>query len=81
MWAAGLYDSWQSEDEKMVIHSFAIITTDPPKEIQEKGHQRCPIFMNESHFSEWLSPMGKSKAELYSLLEEKEDVIYQSLWV
>lgn len=81
MWAAGLYDSWISEDQKRVIHSFAVITGNAPKEIVEKGHSRCPIFINESHLGEWLSPEGKSKKELYSLLDKKESVVYQNHWV
>lgn len=80
MWAPCLYDFWQSEDEKIFFHSFALITDEPPKEIEERGHDRCPIFLEEDKIDSWLSPEKKSKEEVYSILKNIHNVHYSYQW-
>ena len=74
MWAPALYDSWVSKDNTMSFRSFAVITDDPPPEIEEQGHDRCPIFLQETRIDDWLQPQGKSAAHYYELLQYKEPV-------
>ncbi len=57
MGVAGLYDLWQGENafgEKIVLPSFAVITNDPPREVEEMGHDRCPIVLRHECWDEWL---------------------------
>lgn len=80
MWAPCLWDYWENEKEGIGFYSFAIITDDPPKEIYEKGHDRCPIFLREDLINEWLSPEGKTKSEIYRILKNKQEVFYLHAW-
>ena len=77
MWAPALYDTWKSKDNEITFHSFAVITDDPPREIEEQGHDRCPVFLQENLIDDWLQPKGKSKAHCYQLLKNKETVFYK----
>jgi putative SOS response-associated peptidase YedK len=72
-----LYDIWHDEKGKAALHSFALITTDPPPEVAAAGHNRCPIFLKESAIDSWLFPQGKSKKELYAILGERERPFYE----
>lgn len=80
MWAPCLFDHWQSKDKKIKFYSFALITDDPPPEIAEKGHDRCPIFLDSQNIDAWLTPEGKSKQEFYALLKQIEQVYYHFQW-
>jgi putative SOS response-associated peptidase YedK len=54
---AGLYDIWQGKDhygDTIELHSFAVITQDPPPEVEEMGHDRCPIVLNSNSWDQWL---------------------------
>ncbi len=54
IWAPALFDKWESDDASDAIHSFAIITRDPPAVIRQFGHDRCPVFPNWRHFDDFL---------------------------
>lgn len=69
-----LYDYYQ--DEKGGFFSFAIITTDPPAEVLAAGHDRCPIFLKEEYWHEWLNPAGKSKESFYPMLKDPVQTFY-----
>lgn len=77
MWAPCLWDEWRTRDGQFQFSSFALITTDPPAEVEALGHDRCPIFLREDYFDSWLNPRGETKDEIYALLEQKEDVIFK----
>src|SRR5690606_38946385 len=49
------------------IYSCALITDEPPTEIAETGHNRCPIFLKEENIEAWLRPEGRSTSELYKI--------------
>ena len=49
-------------------HGFAIITDDPPPEISIAGHDRCPVFIEESKLNAWLHPETSTAEELIELL-------------
>lgn len=74
MCAPVLFDYFQ--DDEMSFYSFAIITTDPPDEVQEAGHDRCPIFLKKEYWNDWLNPQGVSKEGLYSFLQDPKEAFY-----
>lgn len=74
MWAPALFDHYQDKD--LSFDSFALITTDPPKEILEAGHDRCPLFLKKEEIDLWLLPQGKEREKLYKVLEKTEDVSF-----
>ena len=76
MWAPCLWDHWS--DGQQSLESFAIITTDPPPEISEAGHDRCPLFLREDHIETWLHPEKVSKKAMYKVLGQKEDAQFLS---
>ncbi|MCB0391327.1 MAG: SOS response-associated peptidase family protein [Bdellovibrionales bacterium] len=78
MWAPALYDNWVSADKKIQFASFAIITNDPPPEVAEMGHDRCPIFLNENSIDQWLQPEKNNKQKMYELLKILEPVYFNS---
>ena len=81
MWAPALYDEWSSYNGEITFKSFAMITDEPPPEVEAAGHDRSPIFIHENYIDQWLQPEGKSRAELYTLLGAREAVIYGNQWV
>lgn len=81
MWAPCLYDYWENEKEGFGFYSFAIVTDDPPPEVLENGHDRCPIFLREDQISNWLRPEGKTTTELYEILRKREVTHYLNQWV
>ena len=76
MWAPCLYDEWISCSGKIYFRSFAIITTNPHRDVLSMGHDRTPVFLKESVIDEWLMPSNKTKKELYSILEQEEVTSY-----
>lgn len=48
---------------------FAIVTQDPPPEISDAGHDRCPVFLERSAIEDWLSPRGKTVDEMQAVLD------------
>lgn len=70
-----LWDEWGQGDKK--LRSFALITDVPPPEVAATGHDRCPVFLKESHIDGWLRPEGKSDEELFALLDDREKPFYR----
>lgn len=80
MWVPCLWDSWENPQKTLGFYSFALITDDPPPEVLQKGHDRCPIFLREKYIDEWLDTTKRSREEWYLLLKNKEHVFYRSEW-
>jgi putative SOS response-associated peptidase YedK len=38
------------------FYTFAVITDDPPLEVIEAGHDRCPVPIHEDDIDAWLDP-------------------------
>ena len=72
MWAASLF----SEPKDGSYSSFAMITDEPPPEIAEAGHDRCPVFLDQREFTKWLSPQSRTPQELGNILRNKEKAFY-----
>jgi len=68
--AAGLWDESVNKDTGEVIQSFTILTDDPVPFVKSVGHDRTPVFLVESAFSEWLSPSESNPAKLIEFLRK-----------
>lgn len=80
MWAPCLWDEWISPDGQISFCSFAIITTDPPREVSRMGHDRCPIFLKQEYIREWLNPHSSSVEEIFGILGEAELCQFEYKW-
>jgi putative SOS response-associated peptidase YedK len=70
MYVACLYDEWRDPaDPDNVLVSFAAITDDPPAEVRQAGHDRCPVRLTPDAALRWLQPEGCSDVELLALLD------------
>lgn len=65
-----IWDSWKGKGGE-VLNSFALITDEPPKEVLEAGHNRCPIVIQDEDIEKWLKPKGVVQEELFSILSNK----------
>lgn len=72
MWSAAIYEKVKIKEGFMA--SLAAITDEPPPEVLAAGHDRCPIFLQESLFDQWLLPDKLSSQELLALLDAKTPV-------
>jgi putative SOS response-associated peptidase YedK len=70
--AAGVFDSWVNKETGEIINSFAIITTAPPKFIHDIGHDRCPLFLKDTAFKDWLNNSETDSKKLKSFLLDNE---------
>lgn len=60
------------------LYSMALITDDPPPEVEETGHNRCPIFLKEEALEEWLTSVLKSGKEIKeNILSRRETPYYK----
>ncbi len=80
MWAPCLWDEWKSNDGLISFKSFAIITTDPPKEIEVMGHDRCPIFIQDQFIDSWLNPKDLNPEDAYEILTHPKNEKYRYEW-
>jgi putative SOS response-associated peptidase YedK len=73
-----IWDTWKGSGVgKVGFDSFALITDEPPVEVLETGHDRCPIFLNEARIDDWLKPQGKPVAELFTILDDRQRPFYE----
>jgi putative SOS response-associated peptidase YedK len=72
LFAGGLWDQWVDKQSGEIFESFTIITRPPLKYIEEAGHDRSPIFLEQDYFNDWLNPAMKEK-ELLDLLHAQKD--------
>lgn len=75
MWSAAIYE--ESHIKEGLLRSFAAITDEPPPEVAETGHDRCPIFLNEEKIDLWLNPQNLSIQELLQLLDDKMPTFFE----
>lgn len=76
MLVACLWSRWQGKDEPDLL-SFAVITDDPPPEIEAAGHNRCVIPIQPAQVDAWLHPAAGELAPLYALLDARERPYYE----
>lgn len=70
-----VWDRWEQGGE--VLHSFALITDEPPPEVDAAGHDRCPINLTRSAAEAWLTPQGRSATELFDILGQRQRPYYE----
>jgi putative SOS response-associated peptidase YedK len=69
LWAPTLFDRWVDASGQERIESFAIVTGEPPEEISQAGHDRCPMFLNDEDVLKWLSVKNHSKEQALEALD------------
>ena len=52
--AAGIWSLWKNSGSGEVTANFSMITRDPPEFILNNGHDRCPLFLENSKKFEWI---------------------------
>ncbi|QRF56552.1 SOS response-associated peptidase family protein [Variovorax paradoxus] len=79
MLIACLYSHWTPPEgsDEPELWSFAAITDEPPLEVADAGHDRCIVQLRHENVEAWLSPEGRSKADLEKILEDKERPYYE----
>lgn len=70
--AAGIYDEWVNKETGEIIESFAIITTDASDYVARVGHDRSPLFLGASGFSEWISATPKKVSDAIGYLKKNK---------
>ena len=70
-----IWDAWKSKDREISFKSFALITKDPPLDVLNAGHDRCPVFLKEEYIDKWLGAKYP-KSELINLLLEDQTKHY-----
>jgi putative SOS response-associated peptidase YedK len=76
MYVACLYAEWEGEDGRR-MPCFAAVTDEPPPEVAAAGHNRCPINLTADAAQRWLTPQGRSDAQLQALLDERQRPYYE----
>lgn len=68
MYIPVLWDCWKKRGSE-ALYSVALITDDPPPEVADAGHNRCPIFLDKAAIDDWLT------ADLETGKEIKEQIL------
>jgi putative SOS response-associated peptidase YedK len=77
MLVACLYASWQDPKGGPPLLSFAAITDEPPPEVAAAGHDRMIINVKPEHLDAWLTPAGRSREELQTILSDRQAPYYE----
>lgn len=75
--AAGIWDTWVDRATGKIMDSVAIITGLPPKDVLAAGHNRCPIFLPEEKWDDWLLAKLTPKENVEFLRSNQESVEFQ----
>ena len=73
---ACLYSHWTGTDAPEV-RGFAAITDEPPPDVAAAGHDRCITNLKPEHIETWLTPAGRSREELQTILSDRAVSTYQ----
>jgi putative SOS response-associated peptidase YedK len=65
---AGVWDTWKKPETGELIDSFAVITTTANELLQQIGHHRMPVILNEPDEVTWLNP-STELSQITKLLE------------
>lgn len=75
---ASLWSHWTGKGEHDLF-SFALITDEPPLEVSDAGHDRCPVPLKAENMGAWLAAPAATKEDYDAMLEEKERPYYAHL--
>jgi putative SOS response-associated peptidase YedK len=56
---------------------FAIVTDDPPLEVSDAGHDRCPVILDREAVERWLRPDGLTPEAVIELLGRKQRITFK----
>ncbi len=76
MYIACLWSHW-TDPREPDVRGFAAITDEPPADIAAAGHDRCIINLKPEHVEAWLTPAGRSAAELQAMLSDRAVPTFQ----
>lgn len=76
MMLACVWSNWREEGKPDLL-SFALITDEPPPEVQAAGHDRCPIPLKRENVDAWLHAKAGDFAGAYALLDDRERPYYE----
>lgn len=57
-------------------HGFAIITDEPPPEVRDAGHDRCPVILEPEAAQEWMHIEGKTARQMDDVLTHRRRVSF-----
>jgi putative SOS response-associated peptidase YedK len=77
MLIACLYAQWTVAKTGQELRSFAAITDEPPPEVAAAGHDRMIVNLKPRHVDRWLTPQGRSDAELQEILGDRQQPYYE----
>lgn len=72
LYAAGIWEEWANKETGEIIESFSVVTGEPPEFIAEVGHDRCPIFLDETHLKIWLRAEDHTAPEWLKFLKSSQ---------
>ena len=76
MYIACIWSHW-TDPKEPDLRGFAAITDEPPADVAAAGHDRCIINLKPEHVEAWLTPEGRSRAELQSMLSDRAIPVFQ----
>lgn len=77
MFVACLTSTWIDPRGGRPLLSFAAITDEPPVEVAAAGHDRMIVNIRAENVDAWLRPGGRSRAELQSILADRQAACYE----
>lgn len=76
LYLACLWRYIEDTPEQPGFYTFAIITRDPPQEVQAAGHDRCVIAIRKENVQAWLNPDPHHLQAMYDILDNPVDAYY-----
>jgi len=73
---ACLWTYVEAAGENPGFYTFAAITDDPPLEVVEAGHDRCPDPIQEDDIDAWLNPDPNDGPSMYAILDRRVRPFY-----
>jgi putative SOS response-associated peptidase YedK len=55
---------------------FAIVTDEPPPEVEQAGHDRCPVILRQDGLSTWLAPSRHTVLETSKSLDLRDTILF-----
>lgn len=68
--------SMQQLEGGRIDAGFAVVTYEPPPEISDAGHDRCPVVLEAADMEVWMNPQGKTAAAMSQLLKSRRRVVF-----
>jgi putative SOS response-associated peptidase YedK len=73
---ACLWSHW-TDPKEPDVRGFAAITDEPPADVAAAGHDRCIVNLKPEHVEAWLTPEGRSLADLQGILSDRHIPVIQ----